>query len=479
MYRAPSKRSQVIKRSIIYTCMTLFVVLAVTALVFLMLGYRFNKTSNTIIQGGLVQFDSKPSGARVTIGSAKLASRTPSKITVNPGSYSVKMERAKYRNWQKTVDVEAGHVLYLKYAKLVPNQVASKTLTTLPSVDQMTVTPNDRFMAVLASSASPELTMVDLKDSKQKQTVISLPIMAPEDTKPVYKIEKWSGDSKKLLISQKTAEKTNWFFVEYDKPDQTVDLSKTYDLEIKDVLFDPRGSERLIITTTDGAVRLLDVGSRALSPVVLSNITDLSLFKSNLMYVKTLSQTEQSVGYLSLGRTESRELKSLVTKETVRVSADEYYHTTYLAITTGSSLEVSSIDSLPGSNDSGPLSFKTLFNQIIPGKDISKLAMRTGGRFVVAQSSDALSVYDLELKKFTTTKFATAQKQAVRWIDGYHFYSAADGKLTMMDFDGANQQVITKTSGDMDVAQSDNGKYWFTLNKTETGYQLIRLTMIL
>ncbi len=478
MYRAPSKRKQIIKRTIIYTCMTVFVAAAVTILVFLMLGYRFSQTSNTIIQGGLVQFDSKPGGANVTIGSAKLSSRTPSKITVNPGSYDVKMERAKYRSWQKTVDINAGNILYLKYAKLVPNKVERKALTTFADVAQMTTTPNSRFMALLADSSRPVLTMVDLKDSKQKQTTIEIPITNTDLVNPVYKIEKWSGDSKKLLLSETTAEKKKWFVVEYDRPDKVKSISDAYDLAIADVLFDPRSTDRLIVTTTDGSVRLIDNNSDVLSPVLLENVTDLSLFDSTLMYVQAVAEGEQSVGYVSLGKTEIRELKRLNTTESVRVAADEYYHTTYITISTGTSMEISSIDSLPSSSDTGPLSLKTLITQ--PTAGVSKfLTFRTGGRFVVAQSTDSLSVYDLELKKFTTTKFAAEQMEKVRWIDDYHFYSAIGGSLTMMDFDGANLQAITNLKADMDVAQSDNGKYWFALDKTETGYELIRLTMLL
>ncbi len=105
MYRAPSKRRQLITRIIVYSLMTLGVVLLVTLLVFIMLGYRFNRDTSSIQQGGLVQFASRPIDASVTIGKAKLGDLTPSKITVNPGNYDVKMSKTGYRDWMKNVDV--------------------------------------------------------------------------------------------------------------------------------------------------------------------------------------------------------------------------------------------------------------------------------------------------------------------------------------------------------------------------------------
>jgi hypothetical protein len=99
MYRAPSKRQQRLKLIGIYSLMTLGVGILVTFLVFIMLGYRFNRDTSSIQQGGLVQFASRPTDAQVTIGSAKLGARTPSKITTNPGNYTVKMNRSGYKGW--------------------------------------------------------------------------------------------------------------------------------------------------------------------------------------------------------------------------------------------------------------------------------------------------------------------------------------------------------------------------------------------
>lgn len=90
MYQAPSKRRQLITRIVVYSLMTLGVVSLVTFLVFIMLGYRFNRDTSSIQQGGLVQFASRPTNASVTIGNAKLGDLTPSKITVNPGNYDVR-----------------------------------------------------------------------------------------------------------------------------------------------------------------------------------------------------------------------------------------------------------------------------------------------------------------------------------------------------------------------------------------------------
>ena len=141
MYKTPSKRSQLIQRVVVYSAMTIGVVVLVTFLVFIMLGYRFNRDTSSIQQGGLVQFASRPIDASVTVGNAKLTDLTPSKITMNPGTYDVKMSKKGYQDWTKNVDVCSGEVLWPNYAQLVPNNVATEGLTTFDAIAGMKSSP--------------------------------------------------------------------------------------------------------------------------------------------------------------------------------------------------------------------------------------------------------------------------------------------------------------------------------------------------
>ena len=169
MYRAPSKKTLLIRRIAIYAGMTISVVTVVTLLVFVMLGYRFNRDTSTIQQGGLVQFNSKPEGASVTIGKANLSDTTPSKITVNPGDYDVKMQLAGYLPWEKNVTIEAGEVLWLNYTQLVPTNIETENIATFNSVAQAETSPNGKFYAVVSQRAQPTVTFVELNDSTPKR----------------------------------------------------------------------------------------------------------------------------------------------------------------------------------------------------------------------------------------------------------------------------------------------------------------------
>ena len=122
MYRPPSKRTQLIQRITIYTVMSVSVIVLVAILVFFMLGYQINRTDGKIEQGGLVQFNTQPAGADIKIDGITLGTRTAARKTMNTGQHAISMERQGYKTWQKSVEVTAGGILWLTYARLVPNE---------------------------------------------------------------------------------------------------------------------------------------------------------------------------------------------------------------------------------------------------------------------------------------------------------------------------------------------------------------------
>ena len=120
MYRRPSKKKELIKRIITYVVMILSVLVIVSVLVLLILGYRIDTNNGRIEQGALLQFDSSPSGANVTIDGQTLGSTTSTKSTVLAGSHNLVIKKSGYQPWQKTVYVKPGTLTWLNYVILIP-----------------------------------------------------------------------------------------------------------------------------------------------------------------------------------------------------------------------------------------------------------------------------------------------------------------------------------------------------------------------
>src|SRR3981189_1478113 len=88
MFRRPTKKQFLIRR-IIVSIVSVFAVLVIMAgAILFILGYRIDSEKGRLEQGALLQFDSTPSGAMVTIDGKTLGPRTATKQTVIAGTHS-------------------------------------------------------------------------------------------------------------------------------------------------------------------------------------------------------------------------------------------------------------------------------------------------------------------------------------------------------------------------------------------------------
>lgn len=479
MYRAPSKRVQLIKRIAVYSTMTLAVVLLVTFLVFVMQGYRFNRDTSQIEQGGLVQFASRPENANVTIGNANLGDLTPSKITVNPGNYKVSMNKRGYLPWKKNADVRSGQVLWLNYAQLVPEKISTKQLTQLPTVASVLSSPNGDRLAIIPDAAKPEITFIDINGEAPKVVTIQLPAsVLPVDKTLSFSLNKWANDSDHLLVDMTYDGVTERLFVDRGDAKKTVNISTAFEKDIVEVLFDPRSSSRLIARSSNGDVRIVDISASSLSAVMATGVTSMSTYGNDALVVVRTIPGGQSVGYVSFGSQKVRELKRVSSTENVRATLGSYFSDPYFAIAIGNRLEVYKLRSLPSSESEASIGMSSISTSVMPAT-VDFLSIRSGGRFVFAQYAGGALMYDIELGKQSLISLTTPTTSEIRWLDRYHFYVTNGTHLEVIEFDGGNPHTITGLTTQFDAVQSDDGKYIYTVAATATGFALQRSQMIL
>lgn len=467
-------------RIAVYTAMTTGVIVVVTSLVLVMLGYRFNRDTSSIEQGGLVQFASRPNDATVTIGSAKLAAKTPSKITINPDSYNVQMAKAGYKSWNKNVNVSAGEVLWLNYAQLVPEKIETKEVNKFTSVAAVKSSPNGGRLAVLQDASKPTINFVDLTTDTPKQESITLPAsVLRADAAPTISLGDWAGDSDRLLVNVAYGSEVERLVVDRRDAEDTINISTKYQTDITEVQFDPRSSERLVIRSTSGEVRTVDTGNDTLSSVIASSVSYMAFYGNDaLLIAQKVAEGEQAVGYISLGSDTIKTLKRVQSSDRVVVSAARYFSEPHIAVATGSKLEIFNVATLPSSESDSPVSLSELYTTTLPAAP-DFLSIRSGGRFVFAQYASGVATYDIELEKQTLTAFNAPVSGEIRWLDRYHFYITNGTSLDVMEFDGGNPNSIVNLSTQFDAVQSSNGTFIYTVNVTKEGFAIQQSRMIL
>lgn len=482
MHTRTSKRRRLIIRTVVSTVMTMSVLLVATVLLFIMLGYRFNKQQGAFQQGGLVQFITTPVGARVTVGEAKLANVTPSKITMIPGTYPVTMERKGYGTWRKTVEIKAGSILWLNSARLVPNDLKTTKIVNYPTIGAVEFSPAGKYAAVLQDATKPTITLLEIDRTTAKPTELALPETAySKGESHQFSFGDWGPAERYLTMRHTFDGRSEWLVVdtkELAKSHSIPPVGETYPVKVD---YDPRSNTSLFVLYSDGALRTYQTQSHELSEPLLNAVQSFSFVNNqHVLYVTKPTNGVTTVGYQTLGKATPRTISSYTTNEPVAATAARYYEKYNLATSLGANITIVSLSSLPNSDSTETLHSKQIASLHLP-QPATKLETHAGGRFITALQSTTQTVYDLELQKQSDVPVqkATPPLKELNWFDDYNFYSTSGGMLRFYEFDGSNQHDITSVVEGMPAMFSDNNKYLYTVAKTESGYQIQATTMIL
>jgi hypothetical protein len=487
MYHPPSKRKQLIQRTATYALMSVSVVGLVVILVFIMLGYQFNKADGRIEQGGLVQFDSTPSGGTVSIDGMSFGSRTPSKTTLTSGQHFISMQRSGYRSWQKSIDVVAGSVLWLNYTRFIPNDLKPAPVSNFSTLTSTSSSPNSKFMALKDTPDTADFKLADVTGETVKVSTLTFP--ADSYTAPAagqtqkFTLGDWDDDSHYMLVSHTyDGTKQEWLVVDTTNVANTKNITKLFGISPSKIVFSENNNQ-VLFALSGGEVRKLDIPSSTMSDALLTNIAEVSSFDQKLAYVTLPDPTTQtrSVGYLSDGTAKPLALRTFNDDPTLplHMTLSKYFGDTYISVVHGDKLDIVMGD-LPRSDAAQPPAFDTIASVTIPA-GTQYLSTKTEGRFIVAQQGATYVVYDLELKKLTKTTLrgTTPVSAELKWTDGYTLWTDQDARLRLYEFDGANQQDIMAVEPGFSALITPNNKYLYGITKSEDGqYHLTRVKLI-
>jgi|GEM_PF-3295854 len=483
MNRHAKKRRALQWRIVRYIIMVSTIFAIVTFSVLVLLGYRLNRTTGVIQQGGLVQFVSEPTKASVTIGSAKLMDKTPSKITVNPGEYLVKMEKDGYQLWQKNVSIKAGEVLWLNSAKLVPRDITTVALRTIPTVADSFAQPKSGFISTLPDASKPVVERYDIRTGDIKSETFDLSALKTAVAKNnSYRFLEWNGSTRRTILDHTYGTKHELIVMNVDSKDSSFVVTPQGKAVPIDAIPDPRNSRDLIVRYSDGSVRLIDGDNGSVSQAVLTNTTVIKSFGSSIVYVRSAGKNMIETGYLTLdSQLEPQSVRRISTQQPVQFQIQQYFDTYYLTTVVGKNMIVQSTMSLPRSSDDTPVSLKLVLSLELDSVPVSLRRLDIGQQISILQPS-AVTNYDVESKSVTTTNLTDEDQKALgslKWLDEFHYYLDNGGMLRQYEYDGENQADITAVEAGHAAGYSQNGKYLYTFAKDKSGFTLQRSTMIL
>lgn len=488
MFKQPTKKQFIIRRIILSSLATLTVLGIATITILSMLGYRLDNDNGRLEQGALLQFDSSPGGATVYVDGINTGSRTASKQTVMAGTHTVNMVRSGYVKWSRTLSVEAGTLNWLDYALLVPTKRTVKQVAEYDSLASLKFSPDRKWALIQEDVASGSFVLADLRSESVKTSPLNLPAESYSDatTEGVvhsFSIDSWDAGGRYALLKHAFKDSTEWLVVDTQNAQQTTNLTTLLGVGFRDVKFAGTNGKVLYGLTDDGTLRKVDLSAATISRAFVSHVESFNIFdKTILSYVgiDSADATKRVAGVYRDGDESPHVLLTAASLDsTVQIATGKYSSDNYVVFAENDEVTILK-GRYPNSSSQGSGSLAR-FASFKLGGAVSAVSFSEDGDYVLAQSGASFKSYELEHRRLNTGMVAATDGVAttsLKWLDMAQVWSDDDGSVTMRDFDGSNVVSIMKVAPGFDATLSQNGRFLYGVGKTDTGYALQRVNMI-
>jgi hypothetical protein len=481
MYHRKSKRQTRAQLAFVYTLMAISVVSVVAVLALVILGYRFNRYDGRVEQGGLVQFDSRPTGATVTIDGITLTNKTTSKITATSGPHTIAMTKPGYVRWEKDITVQPGGVLWLNYALLMPAQPTTRVIATLPTVSSSLVSLDRKHIVMVGAQHEPMLYAVALNDDNPtvaKVAVAATALTGPDEaTTQSFTLVAVDKEGRDALVRHRYGDKVEYLAVDL-RSGTTYNITQSLGVDIIDLDYRLGDTGTVYVLTAAHELRRVVIAADTISGPLVSNVSDFTQADQSTLTYVTLPDVNgiRSAGYLTNGANRPRVIGTTNRADTYQLVMGKYFSERYVTILEGTKLTIRK-GNLPASDsdDRASLTMAAQF-EVVSGATSVQYAPEDN-RFVLVQSGSSVVSYDLELMQRATVTLPASPARPATWIDNYHWATTVSGTVMYYDFDGTNGQMVASGVTDQAVTLAENSKYFYYIVPSPTGSQLVRAQM--
>ncbi len=446
------KRAHKIRLFIGYGLMAIALGIATTILVFEAYGFDVNRQTGQVIQNGLIFVDSHPEPTAILLN-GQPQGQTDKRLVVPAGDYTVKLERAGYRPWERSFTLLGASIERLVYPFLFPTTLSSVEEATYPVAPSFaTQSPDRRWVISQQVDAFLSFDVYDTRTQPLVGSVLTIPdtILSPSEAPEGRSLElvEWSTNNRHVLVRHTYDGVYEFILIDREAPAESLNLNRHFNVKLDDVSLRDKSADKLYIYDTNGGVlRQADVSSKEITPV----LTDVLAYKTHgddeILYITDQDAPENEV-FVRVKTDDTSYTIRRIPRDDTGYLLDIYRYDSrwYVAVGSKSNQNVyvyRNVFNVLRSATSRLLIPTAIMRLDVPS---SFLSVSANSRFVGVQSGSEFNVYDAELDRtFTYTLDLPIPKSTkAEWMDGHRYTVIIDGNLRVFDFDGSNVQELVE-----------------------------------
>lgn len=471
-----------------YGLVAIMIALATAILVYYAYGFNVNRDGN-LVQRGLVFVSSQPSGAELYIGNKRTA-QTNTKLNLPAGRYSVKLQRAGYHDWNRSISVDGGDVSHYVYPLLIPTDLQTDTIKTFETTPALTTqSPDRRWLVALTDVNAGTFEVFDLnrgQDQVAETTTFSVPseLMTPSEAAVRWEISEWSNNNRHMLLKRyftvKGQENYEYLLVDRQRPEGShnvsIELGSVMSTEV--ALRDKKPDQYYIHDTTNKTLSVASLDK----PTPEAYLQDVFAYKSHgedsVLYVTSEGAKTGNVSVKLRQGFKEYEIREVAQSDVYLLDLARYEGDWYVML--GSQVENrvlvyrNPVDLL-SDGKSADTSYVLRLNKP------TSVSFSATAQYVLAQNGKAFHVYDLEnirSYRYNAHYAIDAPQTKASWMDGDRLSYVSGGKQVLLDYDNTNRHELAAASPTFLSAYDREYRYLYTLTPTESGGLALSVTAL-
>jgi hypothetical protein len=347
--------------------------------------------------------------------------------------------------------------------------------------------PKDRGLIIQHSIDSSVFSLVDVSSNNPEITDLIVPDMIcsellTEGVVHSFVMKNWDDSGRYLLVKHIYGDDNEWLVIDSQNLVLSKNISTMFNIEISEINFSGTSGNNFFIIQA-GDIRKLDLADGTMSKVLASNARALFVYDTNIVVFVGEAADDMvgdAIGLYRDGDDGSYIIKNIFNEDNlpVKVATVHYFNQDYIAYSVGQAVY------LVGGRY--PNSFEDSLTALVPiaefnsDGDILDLGFSPTGQYVFAQSNSSIFSFDIEYQTTNSSVIDPSGLQpSAKWLNENYILSNYDGDLTIREFDGNNVSIINSVVAGQAVVLTHNGRYLYSIGRTDIGYQLQRVRMII
>lgn len=447
-------RAVVVRLWLGYVLLAIAIVLAAIVLLYQASGFGVSREGR-VIQNGLLFVSSAPSGAAVYLNDKRQGSDTNSRITLQAGTYTMKLTRDGYRDWQRAVTVEGGDVERIDYPLLIPNQLDTSEVAAYNAQPPLTLqSPDRRWVLAQVPGAPATFEVYDVREPDnvgENKTTVTLPqsiIGIAQSGQQSFELAEWSRDNQHVLLRHVVGDQSEYIMLSRSNPAESFNVSRRLQLAAGETitLQDKKFDKYFVHNPASTTLRTVSLDDQPPVTLLSGVLSYKSYGEDVVLYVTNDGASNGNVAVKLYQDDKSYPIRQIAASQSGYLLDVSNYAGDWFVVAGGVGQDMVYAYVNPAQKLQEDVTQPLVPVSVLKVAGANYIEFSANSQFIMTQNGRSMAVYDVENDrsyKYELPQPLDAPQQHTTWMDGHRLVFVSNGLTTIVDYDGTNIQSLT------------------------------------